>query len=120
MTKPKDTSTTTRLRPVLVASFYPEYQPGYGHDDFLGLKDSYASVPSPDESSNLTGDEQISDTLYAPEPSSPSDSTHHQQPALSPPRQKKSSTNLKKLLNKPKKMMKVSSFVHTLPAMGSE
>lgn len=111
-TQPQDTSSTTRLRPLLVARFYPELQPGYGHDDSLGAKDSYASVPAPDDSTNLTGDEQISDALYAPNPPSSLGSTHQQQPALLRPRQKKSSTNLKKLLNKPKKMMEVSLILH--------
>lgn len=106
-TQPQDTSTTTRLRPLLVARFYPELQPGFGHDDSLGAKDSYASVPALDDSTNLTGDEQISDALYAPNPPSSLGSTHQQQP-----RQKKSSTNLKKLLNKPKKMMEVSLILH--------
>ena len=88
-------STPIRLRPIVVAKFYPEYQPGYGHDESLGAEDSYAFVP--------TSDRLVDSPATFP-------ATPHQQLPLSHPYAKKSINGLKKLLTKPKKMMKVSFF----------
>lgn len=95
--QPKIVNTPILLRPIVVAKFYPELQPGYGHDDSLGADDSYAFVPNSDGAAESTNSFQRPPPDYS-----------HKQLTVSHPGLKKSSTSLKKLLSKPKMMMKVS------------